>query len=70
MTRVEYLKPNDIRQFAIVDAAMNDLLTLALRSLAGYSAGPTSEGDKQTWDIVGPVCETRNSRKRPGTLFG
>ena len=59
MTRVEYLKPNDIRQFAIVDAAMNDLLRPSLYG-AWQDIQPVRphEGDKQTWDIVGPVCET------------
>lgn len=59
LTRVEYLKPNGIRQFAIVDAAMNDLLRPSF-----YGAWQDilvvrhRLGDIQTWDIVGPVCET------------
>ena len=59
ITQVEYLKPNDIRQFAIVDAAMNDLLRPSF-----YGAWQDillvrhRLGDIQTWDIVGPVYET------------
>ncbi|MBM14322.1 MAG: diaminopimelate decarboxylase [Halieaceae bacterium] len=59
VTRVEYLKPNDIRQFAIVDAAMNDLLRPSLYG-AWQDIQPVRrrDGDVQSWEIVGPVCET------------
>ena len=60
VTRVEYLKPTGHKNFAIVDAAMNDLVRPSL-----YSAWQTivpvrqqSQAIEQTWDIVGPVCET------------
>ena len=59
LTRVEYLKPNDIRQFAIVDAAMNDLLRPSLYGAwQDIEAVRPRKGETQTWDIVGPVCET------------
>ena len=59
LTRVEYLKPNDIRQFAIVDAAMNDLLRPSLYGAwQDIEAVRPRKGEAQTWDIVGPVCET------------
>ena len=60
LTRVEYLKPTEARNFAIVDAAMNDLLRPALYS-AWQAIVPVQERtDMPTyrWDIVGPVCET------------
>ena len=59
ITRVEYLKPNDIRQFAIVDAAMNALLRPSLYG-AWQEIQPVRhrDGEVQRWDIVGPVCET------------
>lgn len=59
MTRVEYLKSNDLRQFAIVDAAMNDLLRPSLYG-AWQDIQPIRrrDGNLQSWDIVGPVCET------------
>ena len=59
LTRVEYLKLNDIRQFAIVDAAMNDLLRPSLYGAwQDIEAVRPRKGEAQTWDIVGPVCET------------
>ena len=59
LTRVEYLKPNDIRQFAIVDAAMNDLLRPSLYGAwQDIEAVRPRKGEAQTWDLVGPVCET------------
>ncbi len=59
VTRVEYLKYNDHKNFAIVDAAMNDLLRPALYS-AWQDIIPVvqTDGDTQTYDVVGPICET------------
>jgi diaminopimelate decarboxylase len=60
LTRVMHLKHTAHKNFAIVDAAMNDLIRPAL-----YSAWqniipllPRSSGSAQSYDIVGPVCET------------
>jgi len=61
LTRVEYLKPTEAKNFAIVDAAMNDLLRPSL-----YSAWqaiipaeqPSPEAEKLNYDLVGPICET------------
>lgn len=60
VTRVEYLKTTEHKNFAIVDAAMNDLVRPSLYS-AWQNIIPVnlkSQADEQTWDIVGPVCET------------
>ncbi|QSA97240.1 diaminopimelate decarboxylase [Methylococcus sp. EFPC2] len=60
LTRVEYLKSTPAKQFAIVDAAMNDLLRPSLYQ-AWQAILPVIEGgvgEAQTWDVVGPVCET------------
>jgi diaminopimelate decarboxylase len=60
VTRVEYLKTTEHKNFAIVDAAMNDLVRPSLYS-AWQNIIPVnlkSRADEQTWDIVGPVCET------------
>jgi diaminopimelate decarboxylase len=60
LTRVEYLKSNSVKNFAIVDAAMNDLLRPALYK-AWQEIAPVIErvgGEERVWDIVGPVCET------------
>ena len=60
VTRVEYLKPTAERNFALVDAAMNDMIRPALYQ-AWLEIQPVEQrGEAQTvcWDVVGPVCET------------
>jgi diaminopimelate decarboxylase len=58
LTRIEYLKRGEDRNFAIVDAAMNDLVRPALYD-AWHEVLPVAEGgDPDTYDVVGPVCET------------
>ncbi|MBL1261939.1 MAG: diaminopimelate decarboxylase [Thiotrichaceae bacterium] len=60
LTEVEYLKGNDYKNFAIVDAGMNDLLRPSLYG-AWQAIIPLQQGSKaeaKTYDIVGPVCET------------
>ena len=60
LTRVEYLKATEDRQFAIVDAGMNDLLRPALYQSwqAIQSVKINQNIAEQKYDIVGPVCET------------
>jgi diaminopimelate decarboxylase len=60
LTKVEFLKQNEDKHFAIIDAAMNDLLRPAL-----YSAWqdivpvtPRTDVAAAIYDVVGPVCET------------
>jgi diaminopimelate decarboxylase len=60
LTRVEYLKHTAHKHFAIVDAAMNDLLRPALYK-AWQDITPlslNSDATRYRYDIVGPVCET------------
>ncbi len=59
LTRVEYLKHTPYRDFAIVDAAMNDLIRPALYD-AYHEVLPVavSEENAKMYQIVGPVCET------------
>jgi len=60
VTKVEYLKPTEHKNFAIVDAAMNDLVRPSLYS-AWQDIIPVNKANKvepNSWDIVGPVCET------------
>ncbi len=59
LTRVEYLKPSPVRNFAIMDAAINDLIRPALYE-AWHDIWPVEQraGESKTWQIVGPVCET------------
>lgn len=60
VTKVEFLKPTEDRHFAIVDAAMNDLLRPALYQSwqAIQAVIENSTVDEQRYDIVGPICET------------
>ena len=60
VTRVEYLKPTEHKNFAIVDAAMNDLVRPALYGAwqAIIPVKKDSTAPELVWDIVGPVCET------------
>lgn len=59
LTKVDYIKKTESKNFAIVDAAMNDLLRPALYQ-AEHAIVPVKkqEGDAIDYDIVGPVCET------------
>lgn len=59
LTRVEFLKHTEHKNFAIIDAAMNDLMRPALYQ-AWQEIVPVipREGERQTYDLVGPVCET------------
>lgn len=59
LTRVEYLKQASERRFAIVDAAMNDLIRPSLYDgWHGVVPLRPRQGDALAWDIVGPVCES------------
>jgi diaminopimelate decarboxylase len=60
VTRVEYLKPTPQHNFALVDAAMNDMIRPALYQ-AWLDIQPVARragGRQRRWDVVGPVCET------------
>jgi diaminopimelate decarboxylase len=59
LTKVEYLKPSEAKNFAIVDAAMNDLMRPALYD-AYHEIVPVQprSGDVRSYEIVGPVCES------------
>ena len=78
LTRVEFLKSTGEKSFALIDAAMNDLLRPTLYQ-AHQEIIPVierSEGDPTVYDLVGPICETgdflgkeRSLRLRPGDLL-
>ncbi|HEY1180696.1 MAG TPA: diaminopimelate decarboxylase, partial [Rhodocyclaceae bacterium] len=59
LTRVEVLKPGSEKNFAIIDAAMNDLMRPALYD-AFHDIVPVcnSTATQQCWEVVGPVCES------------
>ncbi|WP_321349181.1 diaminopimelate decarboxylase [Halopseudomonas oceani] len=60
LTRVNLLKPTEHKNFAIIDSAMNDLIRPALYSawMGIDPVKPRSDVAVQTWDLVGPICET------------
>ncbi|MBH3386541.1 diaminopimelate decarboxylase [Pseudomonas juntendi] len=59
LTRVEYLKHTEHKDFAIIDAAMNDLIRPALyQAWMGVSAVKPRGGEGRAYDLVGPICET------------
>jgi diaminopimelate decarboxylase len=59
VSEVLYLKPSAVRNFCIVDAAMNDLVRPAMYE-AWMAIVPCTQRDvpQRTWDVVGPVCES------------
>lgn len=69
LTRVEYLKPGTDKNFAIVDAAMNDLMRPALYE-AWHQVLPLQQraDGEMTWDIVGPICESSDWLARERNL--
>ena len=59
LTQVEYLKHTEHKDFAIVDAAMNDLIRPALyQAWMEVSAVQPRDGQARHYDLVGPICET------------
>ncbi|MCX7165165.1 MAG: diaminopimelate decarboxylase [Rhodocyclales bacterium] len=62
LTRVEVLKPGEEKHFAVVDAAMNDLMRPALydawHDIVKVSADETPTARAMRYEIVGPVCES------------
>lgn len=60
LTRVDILKPTEHKNFAIVDAAMNDMIRPSLYQSV-MAVIPTvlhNQAETKTWDIVGAICET------------
>lgn len=59
LTEVMYLKHNDHKNFAIIDAAMNDLMRPTLYG-AWQEIVPAlqTQGECKVYDLVGPICET------------
>jgi len=59
LTRVEYIKPGEEKNFAIVDAAMNDLMRPALYdAYHAIQAVENTATEKHIYEVVGPICET------------
>ena len=77
LTKVEFLKKGEGKSFAIIDAAMNDLMRPALYE-AWHDINPVvpRSGEAHVYDVVGPVCETgdflgqaRSLNIEPGDLL-
>ena len=60
VTKVEYLKSNESRNFAIVDAGMNDMIRPALYQayMNILEIDRTVTREEKIYDVVGPICET------------
>ncbi|MFM8246427.1 MAG: diaminopimelate decarboxylase [Burkholderiaceae bacterium] len=59
LTRVEYLKHGASKNFAVVDAAMNDLMRPAMyEAWHGVQPVQRRQAEARCYDVVGPVCES------------
>ena len=58
ITRLLYVKQGSYKQFAIVDAGMTDLIRPALYQALHKIQNISSDEPKQTYDVVGPICES------------
>ena len=58
VTRTLYVKQGAAKQFAIVDAGMTDLIRPALYQAYHKIENISSDGPMQTYDVVGPICES------------
>ncbi len=69
LTEVQYLKHSPAKNFAIVDAAMNDLMRPAMyEAWHGVQAVVQHASEARTYDVVGPVCESGDWLARARTL--
>ena len=71
LTRIEYVKPGESKNFVVVDAAMNDLIRPALYD-AWHEIRPVRETELDAvpgvYDVVGPVCESADFLARDRKL--
>ncbi|MFW2123288.1 diaminopimelate decarboxylase [Acinetobacter ursingii] len=60
LTKVDLLKPTNHRNFAIIDAAMNDLIRPSLYEawMDIQSVDTNPDVEEKAWDVVGAICET------------
>ncbi|TCP96228.1 diaminopimelate decarboxylase [Cricetibacter osteomyelitidis] len=70
VTKVEYLKSNEDRHFAIVDTGMNDMIRPALYQayMNIVEVDRTLDRKPQVYDVVGPICETSDFLGKQRTL--
>ena len=74
VSRVTYIKHGTCKQFAIIDAGMNDLVRPALYQAYHEIENLSSQAPKEKYDIVGPICESSDvfakDRELPATKRG
>ena len=70
VTKVEYLKSNEDRNFAIVDTGMNDMIRPALYEayMEITEVDQSLNRDASVYDVVGPICETSDFLGKARTL--
>lgn len=70
VTKVEYLKQNEDRNFAIVDTGMNDMIRPALYEayMQIVEVDQRLPREKAVYDVVGPICETSDFLGKQRTL--
>jgi len=69
LTEVQYLKHSEAKNFAVVDAAMNDLMRPALyEAWHGVQTVSQRSTEAQVYDVVGPVCESGDWLARSRSL--
>jgi len=77
LTKVEYIKKTKAKNFAVIDAAMNDLMRPSLYEAFHKIVNISDNTDEESkFDIVGPICETgdfigkdRSMRAAPGNIL-
>ena len=70
ITRTLYMKKGAVKQFAIVDAGFTDLIRPALYQAYHKIENITSEEPKETYDVVGPICESTDVFAKQTDLDG
>ena len=69
LTEIQYLKHSEAKNFAIVDAAMNDLMRPAMyEAWHGVQTVAQRSSAAQVYDVVGPVCESGDFLARSRSL--
>ena len=58
ITKVNYVKQGSVKKFVIVDAGMTDLIRPALYDAHHKIVNLTSDAPEETYDVVGPICES------------
>lgn len=68
ITKVLYVKHAHVKKFVIVDAGMSDLIRPALYDAHHEIQNLTSNGPEETYDVVGPICESSDVFGKNETL--